>query len=43
MSGIAPQRIAVLLGGPSAEHDVSLVSGRAIAGDRKSTRLNSSH
>ena len=23
--------IAVLLGGPSAEHDVSLVSGRAIA------------
>ena len=32
MSGIAPQRIAVLLGGPSAEHDVSLVSGRAIAG-----------
>lgn len=26
-----PQRIALLLGGPSAEHDVSLVSGRAIA------------
>lgn len=26
------QSIAVLLGGPSAEHDVSLVSGRAIAG-----------
>ncbi|HEY7025250.1 MAG TPA: D-alanine--D-alanine ligase family protein [Candidatus Limnocylindrales bacterium] len=25
-----PQNIAVLLGGPSAEHDVSLVSGRAI-------------
>jgi len=25
------KRIAVLLGGPSAEHDVSLVSGRAIA------------
>ena len=25
------RRIAVLLGGPSAEHDVSLVSGRAIA------------
>ena len=29
---LAPQRIVVLLGGPSAEHDVSLVSGRAIAG-----------
>jgi len=26
-----PQPIAVLLGGPSAEHDVSIVSGRAIA------------
>jgi D-alanine-D-alanine ligase len=26
------QSIAVLLGGPSAEHDVSIVSGRAIAG-----------
>ena len=28
---LAPQRIVVLMGGPSAEHDVSLVSGRAIA------------
>jgi D-alanine-D-alanine ligase len=28
---LAPTAIAVLLGGPSAEHDVSLVSGRAIA------------
>ncbi len=28
---LAPTSIAVLLGGPSAEHDVSLVSGRAIA------------
>jgi D-alanine-D-alanine ligase len=28
---VKPQNIAVLLGGPSAEHDVSLVSGRAIA------------
>jgi D-alanine-D-alanine ligase len=28
---LAPQSIAVLLGGPSAEHDVSIVSGRAIA------------
>jgi D-alanine-D-alanine ligase len=27
----APAAIAVLLGGPSAEHDVSLISGRAIA------------
>ena len=26
-----PTSIAVVLGGPSAEHDVSLVSGRAIA------------
>lgn len=26
-----PTRIAVVMGGPSAEHDVSLVSGRAIA------------
>lgn len=25
------QPVAVLVGGPSAEHDVSLVSGRAIA------------
>lgn len=32
MSRIGSRRIAVLLGGPSAEHDVSLVSGRAIAG-----------
>ena len=33
MSPAKPGRpIAVLLGGPSAEHDVSLVSGRAIAG-----------
>ena len=32
VTGLAPRRIAVLLGGPSAEHDVSLVSGRAIAG-----------
>jgi len=30
-TGLAPRQIAVLLGGPSAEHDVSLVSGRAIA------------
>ena len=29
---MTPQYVAVLLGGPSAEHDVSLVSGRAIAG-----------
>ncbi len=29
---LPPTAIAVLLGGPSAEHDVSLVSGRAIAG-----------
>jgi D-alanine-D-alanine ligase len=28
----ADQPVAVLMGGPSAEHDVSLVSGRAIAG-----------
>ena len=28
---LPPSAIAVLLGGPSAEHDVSLVSGRAIA------------
>lgn len=28
---LAPQSVAVLLGGPSAEHDVSIVSGRAIA------------
>ena len=28
---MTPQYVAVLLGGPSAEHDVSLVSGRAIA------------
>ena len=28
---MTPTRVAVLLGGPSAEHDVSLVSGRAIA------------
>src|SRR5688572_32707622 len=28
---MTPTTIAVLLGGPSAEHDVSLVSGRAIA------------
>ncbi len=28
---LPPTSIAVLLGGPSAEHDVSLVSGRAIA------------
>jgi len=28
---LPPTAIAVLLGGPSAEHDVSLVSGRAIA------------
>lgn len=28
---LAAQSIAVLLGGPSAEHDVSIVSGRAIA------------
>jgi D-alanine-D-alanine ligase len=28
---LQPTAIAVLLGGPSAEHDVSLVSGRAIA------------
>jgi D-alanine-D-alanine ligase len=28
---VTPRRVAVLLGGPSAEHDVSLVSGRAIA------------
>lgn len=28
---MTPTRIVVLLGGPSAEHDVSLVSGRAIA------------
>lgn len=28
---LPPTRIAVLMGGPSAEHDVSLVSGRAIA------------
>jgi len=28
---VKPASIAVLLGGPSAEHDVSLVSGRAIA------------
>ena len=28
---LSPTAIAVLLGGPSAEHDVSLVSGRAIA------------
>ncbi len=28
---LLPTAIAVLLGGPSAEHDVSLVSGRAIA------------
>jgi D-alanine-D-alanine ligase len=28
---VKPTRVAVLLGGPSAEHDVSLVSGRAIA------------
>ena len=32
ISGLAPRRIAVLMGGPSAEHDVSLVSGRAIVG-----------
>jgi D-alanine-D-alanine ligase len=33
VSGPRPKRtVAVLLGGPSAEHDVSLVSGRAIAG-----------
>lgn len=32
MSGsAAPVPVAVLMGGPSAEHDVSLVSGRAIA------------
>jgi D-alanine-D-alanine ligase len=31
-SGRGGRAIAVLLGGPSAEHDVSLVSGRAIAG-----------
>ena len=30
-TSLSPQPIAVLLGGPSAEHDVSLVSGRAIA------------
>jgi len=30
-AGLVPQRVAILLGGPSAEHDVSLVSGRAIA------------
>ncbi len=29
--GCRPTPVAVLLGGPSAEHDVSLVSGRAIA------------
>ncbi|MCY7418775.1 MAG: hypothetical protein LH650_09815, partial [Chloroflexi bacterium] len=28
---LPPASIVVLLGGPSAEHDVSLVSGRAIA------------
>jgi D-alanine-D-alanine ligase len=28
---VSGQHVAVLLGGPSAEHDVSLVSGRAIA------------
>jgi D-alanine-D-alanine ligase len=28
---MTPRSLAVLLGGPSAEHDVSLVSGRAIA------------
>lgn len=32
ITGLAPRRIAVLMGGPSAEHDVSLVSGRAIVG-----------
>ncbi len=31
MTDLPPTAIAVLLGGPSAEHDVSLVSGRAIA------------
>ena len=31
MSSLTTQSVAVLLGGPSAEHDVSLVSGRAIA------------
>jgi D-alanine-D-alanine ligase len=30
-AGLSRQSIVVLLGGPSAEHDVSLVSGRAIA------------
>jgi D-alanine-D-alanine ligase len=30
-AGTPPIPVAVLLGGPSAEHDVSLVSGRAIA------------
>jgi D-alanine-D-alanine ligase len=29
--GVAARPVAVVLGGPSAEHDVSLVSGRAIA------------
>lgn len=29
---LAAQTVAVLIGGPSAEHDVSIVSGRAIAG-----------
>jgi D-alanine-D-alanine ligase len=31
-SHVTARDVAVLLGGPSAEHDVSLVSGRAIAG-----------
>ncbi len=32
MSAGSPVPVVVLMGGPSAEHDVSLVSGRAIAG-----------
>ena len=28
---LSPTAICVLMGGPSAEHEVSLVSGRAIA------------
>ena len=35
-SSLPPTRIAVLFGGPSAEHDVSLVSGRAIAAGLRS-------
>ena len=31
MTALATRSIAVVLGGPSPEHDVSLMSGRAIA------------